>query len=457
MSNAANAATTRTHVTDDCLEKPTAREALSVWFRIGSLSFGGPAGQIALMHQILVVERRWISEDRFLHALNYCMLLPGPEAQQLATYVGWLLHGMRGGLIAGWLFVLPGALVIFLMSIVYVLFADLPMLNAVFIGIKATVLIVVIQAVGRVGKKVLANGVMVTIAALAFVGIFLFDIAFPLIVLGAAAIGFIGAKFDPGRFVVMGEHSTPTDKAPDQQHAPRLSRTLGIAFIGALLWFAPIALAALWLGPEHMFVDAGLFFSKLAVVTFGGAYAVLAYMAQQAVDVYQWLSPGEMLDGLGLAESTPGPLIMVVQFVGFLGAYRQPGTLEPMAAAAIGSALTVWVTFVPCFIWILLGAPYAERLRGNPRLSAALCAITAAVVGVILNLSIWFGLHVLFKQLELREYSGLRLFVPELNSLDLVAAGLALVAAIAIFRFKLGVIRTLGLTAAGGALSAFFV
>ena len=369
-------------------------EAFRVWLKIGLLSFGGPAGQIALMHRTLVEQKRWIGENRFIHALNYCMLLPGPEAQQLAVYVGWLLHGTAGGLVAGILFVLPGAIVMLALSVLYVLFQDLVAVEALFFGIKAAVLAVVVEAVLRIGRKILKNQAMIAVAGLAFVAIFFFDLPFPAIVLAAGLTGLIGARLAPGRFGVLGGDDGEGEAEPGR--APPLGRAVTTALLCGLLWATPVVLAALWLGGDSVFVAEGVFFSKLAVVTFGGAYAVLAYVAQQAVEVHNWLQPGEMLDGLGLAETTPGPLIMVVQFVGFLGAFRHPGPFDPLLAGVLGAALTTWVTFVPCFLWIFLGAPYVERLRRNRALSAALSAITAAVVGVVLNLAIWFGLHVVF-------------------------------------------------------------
>ena len=424
---------------------PSLAEALPVWLKIGLLSFGGPAGQIALMHRLLVEERRWVSEPQFLHALNFCMLLPGPEAQQLATYIGWLMHGTRGGLIAGTLFVLPGAIVILALSVLYALYSGAPLLAAIFLGIKAAVLIIVIEAVMRIGRKVLKNMAMVLIAIAAFIGIFAFALPFPVIVLSAAAIGFIGARISRTNFGIISaaDESTRALAAP-----PSLRRSAAVLLGGLALWALPILLAALVLGTDHVFVAEGLFFSKLATVTFGGAYAVLAYMAQEAVVLHGWLSTGEMIDGLGLAESTPGPLIMVTQFVGFLGALRNPGTLEPMTAAVLGSALTVWVTFVPCFLWIFLGAPYVERLRGNVQLSGALSAITAAVVGVILNLSLWFGMHVLFSEVTTIDASIVHIAVPSWSSLVPIAAILVVFAALALLRFKLSVIKTLVLCAA---------
>ncbi|MEM7226001.1 MAG: chromate efflux transporter [Pseudomonadota bacterium] len=422
-------------------------QAFWVWLKIGLMSFGGPAGQIALMHRTLVEQKRWISESRFLHALNYCMLLPGPEAQQLAVYVGWLLHGIAGGLVAGILFVLPGALVMLALSILYVLFQDLIAVEALFFGIKAAVLAVVVEAVLRIGRKVLKNQTMVAIAVLAFVAIFFFDLPFPVIVAVAGVSGLLGARLAPERFSVLGGDGD--DEALPERHPP-VGRAVKTVLVCALLWSTPVVLAALWLGRDSVFVAEGVFFSKLAVVTFGGAYAVLAYMAQQAVEVYGWLEPGEMLDGLGLAETTPGPLIMVVQFVGFLGAYRFPGPLDPMTAGVLGAALATWVTFVPCFLWIFLGAPYVERLRRNRALSAALSAITAAVVGVVLNLAIWFGLHVVFAEVNSVSAHGLRLLVPSLNSLDVAALALSLLAAVVLLYFKLGMAATLGLCALAG-------
>ncbi|NKC16029.1 MAG: chromate efflux transporter [Gammaproteobacteria bacterium] len=425
------------------MHSPNFAEALKVWCKIGLLSFGGPAGQIALMHRILVEEKRWVSEAQYLHALNYCMLLPGPEAQQLATYVGWLLHGVRGGLAAGLLFIIPGAAVILALSYIYAAYQDMPLLSAVFLGIKAAVLVIVVEALLRIGKRILKNGIMQIIALAAFLAIFLGDLPFLLIVFTAGAIGVLGVRSGDTRFAVLSSQA-PEDEAAATGTKPArsLATSAAIAIAGVALWAAPIIIAALWLGSEHTFVQEGLFFSKLAVVTFGGAYAVLAYMAQQAVETYAWLTAGEMLDGLGLAESTPGPLIMVTQFVGFLGAYRYPAPLAPGTAALIGSAMTIWVTFVPCFLWIFLGAPYVERLRYNRYLSAALSAITAAVVGVILNLAVWFGVHVLFKEVTTLPVAGLEILAPQWTSLDLPALVLAIIAAIALLRLHIGVVWT---------------
>ena len=429
--------------TDRAADRPTLREALGVWMRIGLLSFGGPAGQIALMHRILVEEKRWIDEARFLHALNYCMLLPGPEAQQLATYVGWLLHRVRGGLIAGVLFILPGALVMLLLSVLYAAYRDLTLVGALFFGIKAAVLAVVIEAVLRIGRRALKNRAAWGIAAAAFVAIFFFAVPFPLIVAASAGAGYLLLR-DTGA-------ASGNIHAPDGRSRTSLRASLAMLATCLLLWLGPVVALAMVLGAANVYAQEGLFFSKMAVVTFGGAYAVLAYVAQQAVETYGWLAPGEMLDGLGLAETTPGPLIMVVQFVGFLGAYRNPGVLDPMLAGTLGALLTTWVTFVPCFLWIFLGAPYIERLRGNRTLNAALSGITAAVVGVILNLALWFGLHVLFGAVEDHQVGIVRLFVPDWASLDLLALALAAGAMVALLRFKAGMIPTLAVCAAIGA------
>jgi chromate transporter len=438
-------------------------EAFRVWLRIGLLSFGGPAGQIALMHRILVDEKQWISEARFLHALNYCMLLPGPEAQQLATYVGWLLHRTVGGLVAGILFVLPGAVVILVLSILYAGFRDVTLVQALFFGIKAAVLAVVIEAVIRIGKRALKNRAMYAIAAAAFVAIFFLEAPFPLIVIGAAVIGFIGGKMRPDLFVLKSGHGEAAeeddtlDSARFAHTKPSLARALTVLAVCLLLWFGPIAILWSALGAGHVFVQEGLFFSKMAVVTFGGAYAVLAYVAQQAVETYQWLAPGEMLDGLGMAETTPGPLIMVVQFVGFMGAYRNPGTFDPMTAGMLGAAVATWVTFVPCFLWIFLGAPFIEALRGKPLLTAALSAITAAVVGVILNLAIWFGLHVVFAAVGEVHVAGLRLLVPDWDTLNVFSLILTAGALVAMLRFKAGMIPTLATTAVLGVAYVYAV
>lgn len=442
---------------------PSFREAFRIWLRIGLLSFGGPAGQIALMHRILVEEKKWISEARFLHALNYCMLLPGPEAQQLAVYVGWLLHRTLGGLVAGILFVFPGALVILVLSILYAGFRDVTFVQALFFGIKAAVLAVVIEAVIRIGKRALQNAVMYAIAGACFVAIFFLEVPFPVIVVGAALIGLVGGMMTPSHFSVASGHgaaSSAGEQLEDERFAhtkPSITRGVLVTLVCLFLWFGPVAGFAAYLGSESVFVKEGLFFSKMAVVTFGGAYAVLAYVAQQAVETYSWLAPGEMLDGLGMAETTPGPLIMVVQFVGFMGAFRNPDTFDPMTAGIIGSLLTSWVTFVPCFLWIFLGAPYIEALRGKKILTAMLSAITAAVVGVILNLSVWFGLHVMFGSVAEHRVFGLRLLVPDWGSVNAASLLLTVLALTMILRFKVGMIPTLATTGVLGIAYVYFI
>ncbi|MBI5162372.1 MAG: chromate efflux transporter [Magnetospirillum sp.] len=436
-------------------------EAVRLWLRIGVTGFGGPAGQIAMMHRLVVEERRWVSESRFLHALNYCMLLPGPEAQQLATYLGWLLHRTKGGLAAGILFVLPGALFMWLLSVLYAGFGEVTVVQAAFFGIKAAVLAVVVEAVERLGKRAVKNRVMGALAVLAFVGIFLFDLPFPLIVLAAAAVGLIGGRLRPDLFAVIKGKAVPSEAVVDaafrdghMDHAkPHAGRAVKVLLVWSALWVLPMAALALWFGTESVFTREAVFFSEMAVVTFGGAYAVLAYVAQQAVSGFGWLEPGEMLDGLGLAETTPGPLILVLQFVGFLAAWRNPGGLDPLLAGTIGALVTTWMTFVPCFLWIFLGAPYIESLRGNTQLSAALSTITAAVVGVVLNLAVWFSIHVLFARVEEVRVAGMRLPVPDLASLDVAALALAVAALVAMIRYKLGMVTVLAASAVlGGAI-----
>jgi chromate transporter len=437
-------------------------EAVRVWAKIGLLSFGGPAGQVALMHQELVERRRWIDEERFLHALNYCMLLPGPEAQQLATYIGWLMHKTRGGLAAGILFVLPGFVAILLLSVLYAGFGQLPAVAALFFGLKAAVLAVVVEAVLRIGKRALKSRLLIALACLAFIAIFFFEVPFPLLVVAAGVVGLVGSRVAPSAFPqppnanASGVHDTVIDRMAatgELAHTrPSRARAARVVLVCGLLWGLPLVVLRQQCGSGSVFFQEGVFFSRAAVVTFGGAYAVLAYIAQQAVDTFHWLLPGEMLDGLGLAETTPGPLIMVVQFVGFLGAFRHPGGLSPLLAGLFGSLVTVWVTFVPCFLWIFLGAPYIEALRASRPLRAALAAISACVVGVILNLSLWFALHVVFRQVEPHHFGPLRALVPTLSSLDPAAATLALLAMLAIFRFKLGLPKTLAASAALGLL-----
>jgi chromate transporter len=437
------------------------REAFRVWLRVALLSFGGPAGQIAVMHRILVEEKNWISESRFLHALNYCMLLPGPEAQQLATYIGWLLHRTAGGIMAGCLFILPGIIAIMGLSYIYAAYGNVGFIEALFFGLKAAVLAIVIQAVVRVGKRALRNRIMIALAAIAFVAIFFFNVPFPIIIISAGVIGFLGAKSGRPEFGAV-EHGGNGKKAaaidsmlgeelPDHVR-PSVPRALRVSAIWLLLWLVPVAALLIWLGQANTFSQIALFFSKMAMVTFGGAYAVLAYVAQQAVEHYHWVQPREMLDGLGMAETTPGPLIMVLQFVGFMAAFRDPGTLSPMLAGTLGGLLATWVTFTPCFLWIFLGAPFIETLRGNKGLAGALTAITAAVVGVILNLSIWFALHTVFRETTPVRSAGLSFDMPILSSIDIPALVLAVAAATAIFRFNLGMLTVLGGSCAAGVL-----
>jgi chromate transporter len=440
------------------------RDALAVWLRVALLSFGGPAGQIAVMHRIVVEEQRWVSESRFLHALNYCMLLPGPEAQQLATYIGWLMHRTLGGLMAGGLFVVPGIVAIMGLSYVYAAYGNVPLVVALFFGLKAAVLAIVLEAVFRIGKRALKNNVLRALAAAAFVGIFFFDIPFPVIILGAGLIGWAGAasgaevfKMDAGHRAGGGKQAiaaaTVLGDEPPGHARPNPARAVSVAALWLTLWLVPVIALLATLGADNVYSQIAVFFSKMAVVTFGGAYAVLAYVAQQAVEHYGWLKPGEMLDGLGMAETTPGPLIMVLQFVGFMAAFREPGVLPPMLAGTLGGLLATWVTFTPCFLWIFVGAPFIELARDNKSLNGALSAITAAVVGVILNLAIWFALHAVFRQvMPVRAY-GLKFDMPVFPSVDPWAFALALAALVAILRFKVGMIPALiASTVAGGVL-----
>jgi chromate transporter len=425
--------------------------------RVALLSFGGPAGQIAVMHRILVEEKRWVSEERFLHALNYCMLLPGPEAQQLATYIGWLMHRTLGGLMAGGLFILPGIVCIMTLSYIYALWGHVPIITAMFFGLKAAVLAIVIEAVIRIGRRALNSRALVALAAGAFISIFFFAVPFPIIILTAALLGlasnFYVATFDPRRGSSEASHRVDESLIGDEvpEHArPSTRRALSVSAIWLFLWLFPVVALFVTLGTQNVFTQIAIFFSKMAMVTFGGAYAVLAYVAQQAVQHYGWLKPGEMLDGLGMAETTPGPLIMVLQFVGFMAAFRNPGTLSPLLAATLGGLLATWVTFVPCFLWIFLGGPFVEKLRGFDALNAALSAITAAVVGVVLNLAIWFAIHTIFGATFAVRLWPLAFEAPVLSSLDPWALGLSLAAAVAIFWFKTGIIPTLVSCCAAG-------
>ena len=424
---------------------PSFGEAFRTWFKIGCLSFGGPAGQIAMMHRVLVDEKKWIDEPRFLHALNFCMLLPGPEAQQLATYIGWLLHGVRGGLAAGILFVIPGALVMLALSLLYALGRGLSLVDGALFGIKAAVLVIVVEALIRIGRRALKTRLLVGLAGAAFVGIFFFALPFPLIVAAAALIGYLVARTSPGWLAISAESVVLTP------HAPGRWRQAVIATMGGLaLWWAPVLLVVLTLGPDHILVALGTFFSKLAVVSFGGAYALLAYMAQEVVETRGWLSAAEMVDGLGLAETTPGPLILVTQFVGFLAAFRNPAPFDPIIAGIVGAAMTTWVTFTASMLWIFAGGPYIEELRGNRRLAGALAAITAAVVGVILNLSVWFALHVLFGRVTETRSGWLRWYAFDPLALDWKATVLAIIAGVLAFRLHRGLIEVVTVMAALG-------
>lgn len=413
-------------------------EALAVWVKVGFLSFGGAAGQIAMLHTIVVEEKKWLDEKRFLHALNYCTLLPGPEAQQLATYVGWLLHGVRGGLAAGLLFVLPGALIVLVLSMLYVLAAGVPVVEGLFFGIKAAVLVIVIQAVIKIARRLGHSPVLHAIMAASFLAIFAFAVPYPLVVVAAALAGtlFVRAKVD--------------DEPPRPARPGRLRQSLMTAAVWGCLWWAPVLLVALMLGPTHILTQIGLFFSKLAVVTFGGAYALLVWLAQAAVEQKAWVSATEMADGLGLAETKPGPTILVTQFVGFLAAYRLPEPFTPMTAAILGAAMTTWATFAPSFLWIFAGAPYVEDLRHNRRLASALQGITAAVVGVILYLAVWFAMHVVFGRVGAFAAGPLRLPTVDMAALDGKAAGLSAIAFLIAFRMKLTVIPLVAIMAGLG-------
>jgi chromate transporter len=429
------------------------REAVRVWLKIGFLSFGGPAGQIALMHKLIVDEKRWIGEERFLHALNYCTLLPGPEAQQLATYIGWLLHGTRGGLVAGTLFVVPGALAILALSIIYVTLGHVPLISGIFLGLKAAVMALVVEAVLRVGRRALRSTVARAVAAAAFLALFVFGLPFPLVVIAAGLFGFSWTRSGRAGFTA-GSHGGTAADAPApviddaalHRAQPGTRRAIRILAIWLPLWFLPMAVAAVVLGPQHLFVQSGLFFAGMAVVTFGGAYAVLAYVAQRAVVDFGWLTSTQMLDGLALAETTPGPLILVVQFVAFVAGYQVDGIAGGMIAAFIA----LWVTFVPCFLWIFLGAPYVESLRHQTSLAAALAAITAAVVGVILNLALWFALHALFMQMSVQPLPGTQLHVPDLSSLNVPLAALTLLSMVLTFAARWSTSRTLLVMSAAG-------
>ncbi len=433
------------------------RTATRAWFDISLRTFGGPAGQIAVMHRELVDDRKWIGEQRFLHALSYCTLLPGPEAQQLAIYLGWLLNGTLGGLVAGALFVLPGYIALMILSAIYAQWGATSAVSAIFAGLGPAVLAIVSQAVWRIGKRALKNRFLIAIAVGAFIALFVFDLPFPIVVAVSGLAGYIGNRVRPDLFAVKPSQAADTGPSPliadDALHGerPSLARATRIIVIGLTLWIAPVALAAVTLGRDHVLVDQGLFFSGTAVVTFGGAYAVLSFVAQRAVNVYHWLLPGEMVNGLALAETTPGPLIMVVQFVGFLGAFRNPGDLNPWVAGVVGATLVVWVTFVPCFLFVFLGAPHIEGLRHNRKLAAALSGITAAVVGVIANLSIFFSLHTLFSDTHDRDWGPVHISGPVWSTISPRAVFVTALAFVLVFRFKLSVLHVLGICAVTGA------
>ncbi|MFN0218677.1 MAG: chromate efflux transporter [Hyphomicrobium sp.] len=393
------------------VKPPSFREAVGAFARIGVLSFGGPTAQIALMHRVLVDEKKWLNESQYLNALSFCMLLPGPEAMQLATYAGWRLHGLKGGLAAGLLFVLPGAVIVLALSMIYAAFGNVPLVEAIFLGVKAAVVVIVIEALLRISKRALKLPEHWIIAVLAFVGIFFFTLPFPLIVAAAALFGFLRARDDGlGAGVTLGS-----------AHASDMLKTVALWLA---VWIAPLALIAAAFGSEHVLAQLGWFFSKLAVVTFGGAYAVLAYMGQDVVTRYGWLEAGQMMDGLGLAETTPGPLILVTEFVGYLAAYRHGGG-APVLMGLLGAFTALWATFAPCFLWIFAGAPYIEWINGQPKLKGALSAITAAVVGVILNLAVWFALHVFFGTVTSTEAGPLKLWLPDLATLNWKVIALA--------------------------------
>jgi chromate transporter len=434
------------------------RDAARFWVKLGFINFGGPTGQIAIMHDQIVTRRRWISDRRFLHALNYCILLPGPEAQQLAIYVGWLLHKVRGGLVAGIAFILPAFFLIMGLSYVYAVHGDVSVVAGIFSGLQAAVVGIVAAAIIRIGRTALRNGAMVAIAAAAFVAIFLLRVPFPLIVLGAAAIGFVGGRWWPRTFVptddrVPGGAMAIGDEGPSPGHTrPSTPRSVRVLLVGAAAWLLPLVAVSLAPGTPEIIGQEAFFFSKAAMVTFGGAYAVLAYINQAAVQQYGWLLPGQMVTGLGLAESTPGPLIMVTEFVGFIGAYRNPGGMDPVMAGVLGATVTTWATFAPCFLWIFLGAPYIERLRGNRPLAATLSAVTAAVVGVILNLAVVFGIQTLFDEVSSVAVLGGGIPIPSIPSVDPFALAVAALSFIALWRFRLNILWVIGTSVVAGVL-----
>lgn len=441
---------------------PSFRDALGVWLRIAMQSFGGPAGQIAVVHRIVVEEKKWISATHFFHALNYCMLLPGPEAQQLVTYIGWLLHGWRGGLTAGLLFIFPGAAAILALSIIYAAIGHGFLAQAVFLGLKSAVIAIIVEALIQMGRKTLHDGFTVFIAAAAFVSLFLLNIPFPIILTVSAVLGFCMGKIKTPRHLgnmnlgAKGPNAPPFAAAPKRTEKFSLGYLVNVLWIGFLLWWVPVAVVLILFGAESIFFKQCLFFSKTAVLTFGGAYSVLAYVAQQAVSVFGWLSPDQMMDGLSMAETTPGPLIMVLQFVGFISAFQNPEGMDPFLAGMLGSAITTWVTFVPCFIWVFAGAPYMETLRNNYRINYALSAVTAAVTGVILNLAVWFTLHTLFSRIHAILCGPFHIGLPDLESLNPLALVIALAACWMMFIRKMNMFWTLGVCFSMGLIFYWF-
>ncbi len=426
-------------------------EAMALWAKVGVLSFGGAAGQIAMMHRLVVDEKRWVEERRFLDALNYCTLLPGPEAQQLATYLGWLMHGVRGGLVAGLFFVVPGAVFMLALSFLYVLGQGVPLIDGVFFGIKAAVIAIVVEAVIRIGRRAMKTPALIGLSVLAFLALLLLKAPFPLVILVAGLFGFLAASRNP--FLVGVRPGDGPVAAVSQSIGLRLAGVAGSALVWLCVWWAPVVVAVLTLGASHILVDIGLFFSKLAVITFGGAYAVLAYLADAAVTAKGWVTPTEMIDGLGLAETTPGPTILVNQFVGFLAAMRTPAPFSPLVGAALGAMMTVWVTFAPSFLWIFAGAPFLEDMRGNPRVAGALSAITAAVVGVIAHLALWFGLNVLFATVRHVSVGPFVLIAVDWATLRPDALLLTILAFVLLFVWHRGVITTVGLMALAGVVA----
>ncbi len=437
----------------------TFRQAARVWAYVGLNSFGGPSGQISVMHRELIDQRRWVSERRFLHALNYCMVLPGPEAQQLATYIGWLMHGVRGGITAGGLFILPGFVAMMVLSIIYAVWGSVTAVSGLLSGLQAAVIVIVVQAFVRISARTLKTNALRLVAVLSFIAIFVFAVPFPIIIIVAGLLGYFLARTGRAPQEAPGRELEPPALLSDDSRIERSQHRSAVkaAICFAILWAIPVVTLVLTLGTDNVFTQEALLFSKAAVVTFGGAYSVLGYVAQQAVDRYGWITTADMATGLGLAETTPGPLIMVVQFVGFLGAYNNPGTLPPLVAGMLGAIITVWVTFIPCFLFIFIGAPYAERLRENQHLSHALTFISAAVAGVILNLAVWFALNTMFTESTPTTWGPINVSIPEISSLDWAAVAIALVAAVLVFRMKMPTLKVLAICSALGLVAAYVV